>query len=207
MKQVRCERGHFYDADKFNECPHCARISGQSAAPNMTVTKPLSDDNVTVSRDERFESKQPKKVLDATEPASDFREVASTDYEPKTFGQFKKDGGPVVGWLVCTKGSHRGEDFRLRSGRNFIGRGADMDVCLKGETTVSRDKHAIVLYEPKQRIFLAQMGESHELVYINGELLLTSTQMKAKDRIQIGDVELMLIPCCDAEFDWQETEK
>lgn len=207
MKQVRCERGHFYDADKFNECPHCARISGQSAAPNMTVTKPLSDDNVTVSRDERFESKQPQKVLDVTEPASDFREVGSADYEPKTIGQFKKDGGPVVGWLVCTKGSHRGEDFRLRSGRNFIGRGADMDVCLKGETTVSRDKHAIVLYEPKQRIFLAQMGESHELVYINGELLLTSTQMKAKDRIQIGDVEMMLIPCCDAEFDWQETEK
>lgn len=126
--------------------------------------------------------------------------------EPETTCQYKKDGNPVVGWLVCTKGSHRGEDFRLRSGRNFIGRGTNMDVRLRGETTVSRDKHAIVLYEPRQRIFLAQMGESHELVYLNGELLLSSAQMKAKDRLQIGDVEMMLIPCCDAEFDWSETD-
>ena len=127
--------------------------------------------------------------------------------EPKTIGQFKKDGDPVVGWLVCTKGSHRGEDFRLRSGRNFIGRGADMDVCLKGETTVSRDKHAIVLFMSLGSVYSSPKWENPtELVYLNGELLLSSAQMKAKDRLQIGDVEVMLIPCCDAEFDWSETD-
>ena len=82
-----------------------------------------------------------------------------------------------------------------------------MDIKLTGENTVSRDKHAIVLYEPNQRIFLAQMGESHELVYLNGNLLMSNAQMKAYDRLQLGDAEMMLIPCCGETFDWQEDEE
>lgn len=209
MKQVRCNRGHYYDADKYDSCPHCANIRDSVTPPNVTVTKAPNDEGVTVTRrEERNVQDSPVTPGAFTPPqsVSPVWEEQNVRDEPKTTCQYKKDGDPVVGWLVCTKGSHRGEDFRLRSGRNFIGRGADMDVCLKGETTVSRDKHAIVLYEPKQRIFLAQMGESHELVYLNDELLLSSTQMKAKDRLQIGEVELMLIPCCDADFDWLEAD-
>lgn len=209
MKQVRCSRGHFYDADKYDSCPHCANIHDSLTPPNVTMTKVPNDDGVTVTlHDEGKEQGNSvvSEVITPPQSVSPAWENKNVGDEPKTIGQFKKDGDPVVGWLVCTKGSHRGEDYRLRSGRNFIGRGADMDVCLKGETTVSRDKHAIVLYEPRQRIFLAQMGESRELVYLNGELLLSSAQMKAKDRLQIGDVEVMLIPCCDAEFDWSETD-
>lgn len=201
MKQVRCNRGHFYDADKFDSCPHCADIHDSVTPPNVTVTK--TQDEPTVTRDD--EDVKGKTAVVPPHFELDWG-VQPTTGEPVTLCQFSKDGNPVVGWLVCTKGEHRGKDFRLRSGRNFIGRGANMDVCLKGESTVSRDKHAIVLYEPHQRIFLAQMGESHELVYLNGELLLSSTQMKAKDRLQIGDAEMMLIPCCDAEFDWFEKE-
>lgn len=214
MKQVRCNRGHFYDADKFDTCPHCADIHDKVTPPDVTVTKKPSDDGVTVTS--FHPDNAPKETVSTpTEPLShgnDRPGVTMTppsyyplDNEPKTVGLFKKDGNPVVGWLVCTKGLHRGEDFRLRSGRNFIGRSSDMDVCLKDES-VSRDKHAIVLYEPKQRIFLAQMGESHELVYLNDALLLSSTQMKPRDRLQIGDVELMFIPCCDADFDWLDNE-
>lgn len=81
-----------------------------------------------------------------------------------------------------------------------------MDIILSGENTVSRDKHAIVLYEPNQRIFLAQMGESHELVYLNGNLLMGNAQMKAYDRLQLGDAELMLVPCCCESFNWLDEE-
>lgn len=34
----------------------------------------------------------------------------------------------------------------------MIGRGAGMDVMIP-EPTVSRDKHAVITYEPKKRIF------------------------------------------------------
>ena len=207
MRQTRCEKGHFYDADRYASCPHCANMAGGMPQGNPTVTKTL-DDQVTVTLGKPEQAAQMEQVVQMAPKsegvAAEIREVVPFDDEPVTQGFFKKDSDPVVGWLVCTKGVHKGEDFRLRAGRNFIGRGQDMDIKLTGENTVSRDKHAIVLYEPNQRIFLAQMGESHELVYLNGELLLSNAQMKAYDRIQLGDVELMLVPCCGENFDWQE---
>ena len=207
MRQTRCEKGHFYDADRYASCPHCANMAGGMPQGNPTVTKTL-DDQVTVTLGKPEQAAQMEQVVQMAPKsegvAAEIREVVPFDDEPVTQGFFKKDSDPVVGWLVRTKGVHKGEDFRLRAGRNFIGRGQDMDIKLTGENTVSRDKHAIVLYEPNQRIFLAQMGESHELVYLNGELLLSNAQMKAYDRIQLGDAELMLVPCCGENFDWQE---
>ena len=138
MKQVRCSRGHFYDADKYDSCPHCANIHDSLTPPNVTMTKVPNDDGVTVTlHDEGKEQGNSvvSEVITPPQSVSPAWENKKVGDEPKTIGQFKKDGDPVVGWLVCTKGSHRGEDYRLRSGRNFIGRGADMDVCLKGETT------------------------------------------------------------------------
>ena len=212
MRQTRCEKGHFYDADRFASCPHCANVAGGMPQGNPTVTKTL-DDQVTVTLGKPVQSEQMAQMAQAVpapqvvEVAAEIRAVTPFDDEPVTQGFFKKDSDPVVGWLVCTKGVHKGEDFRLRAGRNFIGRGQNMDIKLTGENTVSRDKHAIVLYEPNQRIFLAQMGESHELVYLNGNLLMSNAQMKAYDRLQLGDAELMLIPCCGETFDWQEDEE
>ena len=212
MRQTRCEKGHFYDADRFASCPHCANMAGGMPQGNPTVTKTL-DDQVTVTLGKPVQSEQMAQMAQAVpapqgvEVAAEIRAVTPFDDEPVTQGFFKKDSDPVVGWLVCTKGVHKGEDFRLRAGRNFIGRGQNMDIKLTGENTVSRDKHAIVLYEPNQRIFLAQMGESHELVYLNGNLLMSNAQMKAYDRLQLGDAELMLIPCCGETFDWQEDEE
>lgn len=212
MRQTRCEKGHFYDADRFASCPHCANMAGGMPQGNPTVTKTL-DDQVTVTSGKPVQSEQMAQMAQAVpapqvvEVAAEIRAVTPFDDEPVTQGFFKKDSDPVVGWLVCTKGVHKGEDFRLRAGRNFIGRGQNMDIKLTGENTVSRDKHAIVLYEPNQRIFLAQMGESHELVYLNGNLLMSNAQMKAYDRLQLGDAELMLIPCCGETFNWQEDEE
>ena len=49
MKQVRCSRGHFYDADKYDSCPHCANIHDSLTPPNVTMTKVPNDDGVTVT--------------------------------------------------------------------------------------------------------------------------------------------------------------
>ena len=44
-----------------------------------------------------------------------------------TIGYYSRVIGvePVVGWLVCTEGEYKGESFKLKSGRNFIGRAAE----------------------------------------------------------------------------------
>ena len=114
---------------------------------------------------------------------------------------------PVVGWLVCLNGEDAGKSFTLKSGRNFIGRGADMDVVLSGDMSVSREKHAIILYEPKKRVFLAQPGESKELFYVNDEVVLNVTSLNAYDKIAIGNTELYFVPFCGEVFAWEDLGK
>ena len=117
---------------------------------------------------------------------------------------------PCVGWLVAINGAHVGQDFRLKTGRNFIGRDAEMDVALTGDKSVSRDRHAIITYEPKKHIYLIQPGESSGLVYFNDEVVLNPIRIDEKDesgklgKITIGDVDLVFIPLCSDSFNWDE---
>ena len=111
---------------------------------------------------------------------------------------------PVVGWLVCIEGSDYGKSFNLYGGKNFIGRAAEMDVCLANDVTVSRFKHATVIYEPKQRVFFAQPGESHELFYVNGSVVLVNTELKDRDVIAIGRSTFVFVPFCDQRYGWEK---
>ena len=61
---------------------------------------------------------------------------------------------PCTGWVIALDGNHLGEDFRLKVGKNFVGRDASMDIALVGDKSVSRNKHAILVYEPKQHYIL-----------------------------------------------------
>lgn len=110
---------------------------------------------------------------------------------------------PPVGWLVCVSGKQAGREFRLIAGRNTIGRDAGNAVQISGEETVSRSNHAAVVYEPRQNKFFAVPGESRSLAYLNNDVLLSQTEMKKNDRLEIGKAVLMLIPCCDDTFHWE----
>ncbi len=79
-----------------------------------------------------------------------------------------------------------------------------MDVCLDGEKTVSRDKHAVIVYEPKHHLYLIQSGDSKELTYVNDKVILESKELKAYDKVLVGDVRLLFIPLCDEKFNWTD---
>ncbi len=111
---------------------------------------------------------------------------------------------PCVGWLVAIGGEHIGQDFRLKVGKNFIGRNPQMDIALTGDKSVSRNRHAIVVYEPKKHLYLIQPGESSELVYRNNEVVLNPVQLEAYDMITVGEVNLLFMPLCGAKFNWSD---
>lgn len=110
---------------------------------------------------------------------------------------------PVVGWLVCIQGDYYGEGFKLKSGRNFIGRASNMDICLSGDMSVAREKHVVVIYEPRERKFFAQPGEGSELFYLNEEVVLGNVLLSSNDVLSIGNARLMFIPCCTQDFSWK----
>ncbi len=115
----------------------------------------------------------------------------------------KRPSALCVGWLVALNGAHVGQDFRLKTGKNFIGRGENMDIALTGDKSVSRDRHAIIIYEPRKHTYLIQPGESSGLVYRNDDLVLDPVQIEAHDKITVGDVDLLFIPLCSENFNWE----
>jgi len=111
---------------------------------------------------------------------------------------------PVVGWLVCIKGESVGESFNLKAGKNNVGRGAGMDVALINEPTVNRDKHAVIIYEPKKRVFYLQPGDANGLVYLNEEFMMAPAQLTAGDNIQLGEAVFRFVPLCGPDFVWDD---
>ncbi len=202
MNLTRCSQGHFYDADTNTSCPHCQQ--GKGNEETVAVIRSADDDSVTVPLTGAVQT--------AAQPVTASKQsvsVAAQDDDEKTIS-YRPNGislEPVVGWLVCTEGAHLGEDFRLKTGKNFIGRSANMDAALTKDKSVSRDKHAIVLYEPKTHIFLVQPGEARELCYLNDQVVLSAQEIKRNDVITVGDSKLMFFPCCDDTFNWSMTEK
>ena len=207
MDLKRCAMGHFYDGEKFQSCPHCESVRGGNPNETVSYDQPNGKDPVTVS----IGGKPPQSAPPPPPPPPPPQPPQPVD-DPKTvgyFGNFHQVPGveivePVVGWLVCTAGKRCGKDYRLKAGRNFIGRGPQMNIMLEDETSVSREAHAIVAYEPRQNIFIAQPGSGAELFYVNDNVVLSAVQIKRNDRLQIGNVELMLIPCCDEVFKWEK---
>lgn len=203
MNLLKCANNHFYDGEKYSTCPHCTVGDGDN---NYTMAvEDVQEEPVTMSINEV--SKQGNMSLkDALNKAMNSN---SNDDDEKTVSilQGGKPGEPVVGWLVCIGGVNFGKSYELRKGKNFIGRSRTMDVVLEGDTSVSRDKHAIVLFEPKKRQFIAQAGESRELFYVNDDVVLTPLLIKHSDVLTIGDTKLMLIPLCGENFCWEDFEK
>lgn len=206
MNLIICPNGHYYDADKYQSCPHCNNYGG------VSTTIPADTDDggipVTVPMDQPTDI--PKPTIPSTEPMSSI--LPDNDDKSdiqKTVGFYEQDMGmePVVGWLVCVEGKHKGKDYRLTSGRNFIGRSQKMDVVIEGDPSVSREAHAVVIYEPKGNIYMIQPGVSKELSYLNDQVVLEAKAIKVNDVITVGATKLMFIPCCSSKFQWTVDDK
>lgn len=130
----------------------------------------------------------------------------SIETDSKTIGFFSVESGaePVVGWLVCVKGEYIGESFNLKSGRNNIGRALNMDIPLAKEPSVSRDRHAVLTFEPMKKKFILQAGESNGLTYLNDELVVMFGELKNYDVIRLGQAEFVFVGLCNGDFSWEK---
>ncbi|MGN0996460.1 MAG: FHA domain-containing protein [Candidatus Ventricola sp.] len=112
----------------------------------------------------------------------------------------------VVGWLVCTKGAAIGQDYRLHVGWNYIGRESSLEVCLT-DPKISR-RMAKISYDPESRTFgVAPSEGAKSLCYLNNAPLRGDRDMNAYDRLRLGDTELILIPLCSDQFNWDAEKK
>ena len=127
--------------------------------------------------------------------------MASDDPAEKRPGEAMDD--PPTGWLVVVRGPGQGRVLTLGNGMNPIGRSAASRVRLDfGDDSVSRENHARLIYEPRQRRWLLNHGDGTNLTYLNGDLVVGTVDVESGGEIQIGDTILRFQAFCSTEFDW-----
>ncbi len=128
-----------------------------------------------------------------------------SDDTGKTVAVLKKSLNvePIAGWLVCIEGSDKGKDFRIMARNNSIGRSEKMDICLKGDTTISRENHARIAYDVKHNTFHLIPAESTNSIYLNGEPVYVPTVLSAYDTLEFGESKFLFVPFCNDKFVWQ----
>ncbi len=169
MAIIKCERGHFFDDEKYESCPMCNR--GGSGDDGDVKTMAL------------------------------FSSIHNDD--EKTIGiNFKKTNcDPVVGWLICVDGPEKGRDFRIHSGRNFIGRDMTNDIYLTEDASISRKNEGYLIYEPRSNSFIVMNGEGAS-IYVNDEPISEPTKIKDYDRVSIGSYVFDFIAYCKGDKKW-----
>lgn len=179
MAITKCEKGHFYDDEKYETCPHCQAGSANKIDDNEKTIAKISSDNA-------------KKNLAAF--------VVSKDERTVSIFSSKGIQAPVVGWLVCVEGNEKGRDYRIKSGRNFIGRAHQMDVVIADDQQISRDNHCSVVFDPKSITYSIVPGSG--VVYKNGEKVLEPQVLNPYDKLTAGGSTLQFVPFCKEGVVW-----
>ncbi len=208
---TKCKNGHWYDAGVYRSCPHCKRDSEKLS---LTLDRVEEDDRtvsiaeIDVSLGEQLGQIVGSGGVPSGNPESDPGPGAGWGDDDKTisFGFFGVAAAvqPVTGWVVCLTGESRGKDYRLHSGKNFVGRGTSMDIALVDDKTISRDRHCSITYDPKGNAFYLA-PEGGNVVSLNGEMIGEAERLRGGDRLELGETELVFIPYCEEERKW-ETE-
>lgn len=124
---------------------------------------------------------------------------------PKTVSYYDaNDAEPPVGWVVCVAGPYLGRAFECKVGRNRFGRTPGYEICLPEDTAVTRDAHAVLIYDPKEKQFYLQAGSSDGLAYLNGDLLFSHESLHPYDMIALGNSRFVFLPLCGERFSWDE---
>ena len=109
--------------------------------------------------------------------------------------------GRTVGWLVCLNGAMCGESFIVHEQENQIGRASNMDISLYAEPSVSREKHAEILYDQKKNSFFLRSGKK-EGVLLNGKPVKNQRKLQDHDLITLGSCEILFVALCNEDFKW-----
>ncbi len=224
MAATECGHGHIYDSDIYASCPYCnssqpiinfaappAGAPRVGAAYSEDKTAPLGGGygpSAAYAEDKTAPLSGGYGPADAggvTRPPLDVRERRA-DEDQHTIGIMQKKMGlePVVGWLVCVEGKDKGKDYKLWGRINTIGSSARMDVCIKGDESISKENHARLGYEPKHNSYHLIPAESKNPIYLNDQVVYTPTQLSPYDVVEFGETKLIFVPLCSSRFNWED---
>ena len=108
-----------------------------------------------------------------------------------------------TGWFVVVGGPGRGHSFAIFGGVSSIGRGDDQAITLDfGDTSISREKHAMVAYDDEANRFYLGHGGKSNIVRLNDRPVLSTEDLAHGDIVRIGETTLRFVALCGADFTW-----
>lgn len=217
MAVVRCDKGlHFYDNDKFSYCPHCNKgnssknawtdMGGDDINSQVTQSVKEIDPNVieTVGVINEINMQAPPispLIFDEKIRVDDIDDDVTQAYYSAS-----KGNDFITGWLVCVSGPEKGRDYRIFHGVNKMGRGDNLDIVVKGDKEISRDKVCSVVYDDRSNKFYI-IPYTNGMVYLNDTHILEATEMVTGDTISMGNSQFEFIAFCKGERKWNQTQK
>ena len=95
---------------------------------------------------------------------------------------------------------------RQEKGKNFVGRGDDMDIQILGDNEIDRKNHTIIVYDDKKLNTMILPGDSSGLAYLNDEPVYVPTELKAYDIISMGKSRFVFVALCGTNFSWDDVK-
>lgn len=185
MQVIVCKEGHYYDSNKYRECPVCKR-NAQRMEGDKTESKSSPSLEPRRVQPQYMEWKEAAEIADPNRTQMEQEELPINSY--------------ITGWLVCVEGPERGRDYRLRAGFNRIGRSHKMDVCIFEDDGISRNTHCSIVYEYRKNQFLLV---PEGMTWKAEELLEGPVELVNGDRFKIGDTVLEFIAFCRGQIKWE----
>ena len=210
MKMITCNSGHYYDNTAHTSCPYC---SGGSVDNITRKTKVIGEEAMGTKATEIagnvsgqtsiYETVTPNNNVKPTSGEQTvYMPMGTTENKTK---EEEKSNALLSGWLVIVSEDGKGQSYPLTFGMNTIGRDSGNHVYIKNaDKSISRDKHAIIIYDYQNNLFFVKHGDGQYLSYLNDSVLLENKELKANDRLKVGNTELIFIPLCSEQFTWEK---
>lgn len=199
MAMIPCKNGHFFDNEINDSCPYCPKDTIENITEKTEVVENQTDSKTKIYTDKNTLNSTKKEDEGKTVFIS--RKTNSIDKE-----EVDINSNPILlsGWLVIISDKGKGKSYPLTFGLNNIGRGDNNHISIKnGDDSISREKHTTIIYDYQNNIFLVKHGEGQFLSYLNGAVLLDTKELKANDKIKVGNTEFIFIPLCSENFKWE----
>lgn len=199
VEMKKCEKcGSFYDRNKHADCPYCNGAVNEELDRTMPINPGATTPISAMGSD--------RTVPSMTASVAPSMSACNDNQRTMPVSRLETGIDPVVGWLICVSGPQMGRDFKVHADNNYIGRSERMDICIRGDETISRENHATITYDNRDRVFYFTPGEGRSIVRLNGKALLMTSEIKAYDKIELGVTELIFVPLCGAGFDWSDVQ-
>lgn len=221
MATTKCAKGHIYDPNVYGVCPYCNsqhKVINFAPGEEDGKTAPIG---AQVGFGATEEMGHAQGGIGVTAPGgmqgSEIGHTLPLDQDitqppwkkTEILDPVKNMNGnrPIVGWLVCINGPEKGKDYRLFTGKNWIGRSEKNDVSIKKDNTISGEKQAAVAYESKKGRFHLIDSDGSNTNYLNDEPIYGQAELKPYDVIEMGKTRLVFVPFCGEHFMWAAEEK